>query len=77
MARQDLVSQIDTREARDNFDQVMLTGHRFRTVTAGSLGLNLGFDGTWFMTELVGFGFGVRYSRGTATIRLGGRARRP
>lgn len=77
IARQDLVSQIDTREASDDFDQVMLTGHRSRTVTAGSLGLNLGFDGTWLLTERVGVGFGVRYSRGTATVRLGGRSATP
>lgn len=77
IARQDLVSQIDTREASDDFDQVMLTGHRSRTVTAGSLGLNLGFDGTWLLTERIGVGFGVRYSRGTATVRLGGRSATP
>lgn len=77
IARQDLVSQIDTQEASDDFDQVTLTGHRSRTVTAGSLGLNLGFDGTWLLTERVGVGFGVRYSRGTATVRLGGRSATP
>lgn len=77
LARQDLVSQIDTREASDDFDQVMLTGHRSRTVTAGSLGLNLGFDGTWLLTERIGVGFGVRYSRGTATVRLGSRSATP
>ena len=77
MARQDLVEHIDSREANEDFDQLLLTGHRARTVSAGSLGLNLGFDGTWFLTERVGLGFNVRYSRGTATVRLGGRAATP
>ena len=77
IARQDLVSQIGTREVGTDFDRVALTSHRSRTVTAGSLGLNLGFDGTWFLTERLGFGFSVRYSRGTATVRLGNRSPTP
>ena len=76
-ASQALVSEIDTEEVGGDFDQVLLTGHRSRTVTAGALGLNLGFDGPWFMTERIGLGFGVRYSRATATIRLGGRSATP
>lgn len=77
MVRQDLVAHIDTQEADGDFDRILLTGHRARTVTAGSVGLNLGFDGTWFVTERVGLGFNVRYSRGTATVRLGGRSATP
>lgn len=77
IARQDLVSDIDTREVGTDFDRVVLTSHRATTVTAGSLGLNLGFDGTWFVTERVGLGFSVRYSRGTATVRLGNRTPTP
>ena len=76
-ARQDLVGHIDTREADAVFDRLLLTGHRARTVSAGSLGLNFGLDGTWFLTERVGLGFNVRYSRGTATVRLGGRSATP
>lgn len=77
MVRQDLVSQIGTLESRIDFDRVSLTSHRTTTVTAGSLGLNLGFDGTLFLTDRIGIGFNVRYSRGTATIRLRNRSPTP
>ena len=77
IASQDLVSQIGTQEVGTDFDRVTVTSHRSRAVTAGSLGFNLGFDGTWFLTERLGFGFSVRYSRGTATVRLGGRSATP
>lgn len=77
IVRQDLVSQIGTLESRIDFDRVSLTSHRATTVTAGSLGLNLGFDGTLFLTERIGIGFNVRYSRGTATIRLRHRSPTP
>ncbi len=71
IARQDLVSEIGTREAGADFDQVALTSHRARTVTAGAIGVNVGFDGSWFLTERLGLGVRLRYSRGTATVRPG------
>ena len=71
------MSHIGTRESGTDFDRPVVTSLRSTTVTAGSLGLNLGLDGTWFMSDRVGFGFGVRYSRGTATVRLGGRSATP
>ena len=74
IVRQDLVSEIRTRESYIDFDRVSLVGHRSTTVTTGSLGVSLGFDGTLFVTERVGIGFNVRYSRGTATVRLGNRS---
>ena len=74
IARQDLVSEIRTRESDIDFDRVTLTGHRATTVTTASLGLSLGFDGTLFVTERLGLGFKVRYDRGTATVRLGSRS---
>lgn len=74
IVRQDLVSEIRTRESHIDFDRVSLVGHRASTVTAGSLGVSLGFDGTLFVTERIGVGFKVRYSRGTATVRLGNRS---
>ena len=77
IARQDLVSEIDTLEAGIDFERVLLTNHRARTVTAGSLGFNLGFDGSWFLTERLGLGFRVRYSRGTATVMLGNQSPTP
>ena len=77
IARQDLVSGIITRESTIDIDTVSLVNHQHSTVTAGSLGLNLGFDGSLFMTERAGLGFTVRYSRGTATIRLGNRSPTP
>ena len=76
-ARQDLISQIGTLESRVDFDRVSLVSHRATTVTAHSLGLNLGFDGTLFVTERLGVGFNVRYSRATSTIRLGSRSPTP
>ena len=77
IARQDLVSRIGTRESHIDFDRVSLVSHRSTSVTTGSLGLNLGVDGTLFVTERIGLGFNVRYSRGTATIRLGIRSPTP
>ena len=77
IARQDLVSQLGTQEVSTDIYRVFLTRHRIRTVTAGTLGLNLGFDGSWFMTERLGVGFSVRYSRATATVRLGNRSATP
>ena len=69
IVRQDLVSEIGTRESLD-FDQAALASHRATTVTAGSFGFHLGFDGVFFVTDRVGLGFNVRYSRGTASVRL-------
>lgn len=66
--RQDLVSQIVTRESSVDFDRVSLVNHRTRTVTVGGLGVNVGFDGTLFMTERVGLGFNMRHSNGKATV---------
>ena len=66
--RQDLVSQIVTRESSVDFDRVSLVNHRTRTVTVGGLGLNVGFDGTLFMTERIGLGFNMRHSNGKATV---------
>ena len=74
VVRQDLVSQIDTRESSVDFDQVSLVHHRARTVTAGSFGLNLGFDGTLLVTERIGVGFNMRHSNGKATVHLGHRS---
>ena len=68
------MSEIRTRESHVDFDRVSLVGHRASTVTAGSLGVSLGFDGTLFVTDRIGLGFNVRYSRGTATVRLGNRS---
>lgn len=77
IARQELVSGIETAEVDDNFDRVALADHRSRAATAGSLGLHFGIDGNWFVTERLGLGFNVRYSRGTATVRLGLRSSTP
>lgn len=77
ISKQDLVSHIRTRESPIDFDRVSLTGLRATTVTTASPGIHLGFDGVFFVTERVGIGFNVRYSRGTATIRLGSRSPTP
>ena len=66
--RQDLVSQIVTRESSVDFDRVSLVNHRTRTVTVGGLGVNVGFDGTLFVTERIGLGFNMRHSNGKATV---------
>lgn len=66
--RQDLVSQIVTRESSGDFDRVSLVNHRTRTVTVGGLGVNLGFDGTLFVTERMGVGFNMRHTNGKATV---------
>ena len=76
IARQDLVSEIGTTESSD-FDSVSLTSHRTTTVTAGSLGFHLGVDGIFFVTDRLGVGFNLRYSRGTATVRLDDRIATP
>ena len=74
VVRQDLVSRIETQESSIDFDRVSLAGHRIRTLTSGSVGFNLGFDGTLFVTERIGLGFNMRHSRGSTTIDLGGRS---
>ena len=71
------MSQVGTRESPIDFDRVSLTNLRATTVTGTSLGVHLGFDGILFATERIGVGFNVRYSRGTATIRLGSRSPTP
>lgn len=76
IARQDLVSEIGTTESSD-FDRVSLTSHRTTTVTAGSLGFHVGVDGILFVTDRLGFGFNLRYSRGTAVVRLDDRIATP
>ena len=76
IARQDLVSEIGTTESSD-FDSVSLTSHRATTVTAGSLGFHIGVDGIFFVTDRLGVGFNLRYSRGTATVRLDDRIATP
>lgn len=81
MVRQDLVGHIDTREADNDFDRVLLAGgppgqngQRGQPRSQPRSRHNLA---TWFVTERVGLGFNVRYSRGTATVRLGGRSATP
>lgn len=68
VVRQDLVSQIVTRESSVDFDRVSLVNHRTRTVTVGGLGLNVGFDGTLFVTERIGLGFNMRHSNGKVNV---------
>ena len=77
MVRQDLVSRIGTRESAVDYEKVLLESHQATTVTAGAVGFNLGFDGTWFVTRRLGLGLTLRYSRGTATVRLGRRSPTP
>ena len=71
VVRQDLVAHIDTRESSVDFDRVSLVNHLARTVTTGGLGVNLGFDGTLFVTERIGVGFNMRHSNGKANVRIG------
>jgi hypothetical protein len=66
--RQDLVSQIVTRESSVDFGRVSLVNHRTRTFTVGSFGVNVGFDGILFVTERIGLGFNMRHSNGKATV---------
>lgn len=68
VVRQDLVSQIVTRESSVDFDRVSLVNHRTRTATVSGFGLNVGLDGTLFVTERIGLGFNMRHSNGKATV---------
>ncbi len=77
IVRQDLVSHISTRESSIDFDRVSLASSRATTITAGRLGVNIGVDGALFLTERVGLGFNLRYSRGTATVGFGSRSPTP
>ena len=77
LLRQELVSGITTNEIGFTFDHVRLVGHQSRGTGAVTLGLNAGFDGSYFLTDRVGVGFGFRYSRGTDAIDLSGRASTP
>ena len=73
--RQDLVSQIVTRESGVDFDRVSLVNHRTRTITVSSFGVNVGLDGTLFVTERIGLGFNMRHSNGKANADVGDQAK--
>ena len=77
IARQELVSTVGVHERGIDYDQIVLGDYGTRTVTTGSVGFNVGVDGSWFLTERLGVGLRVRYTRGTATVGLGNEASTP
>lgn len=67
MARQHVVTRIDTGNIEPTFDRAFLRGYDHSTAKALKLGYNIGFDVTWLASHRVGLGGAVRYSRASIT----------
>ena len=67
MARQHVVTRIDTGDFQPTFDRAFLRGYEHSTAKALKLGYNIGFDVTWLASDRVGLAGAVRYSRASIT----------
>ena len=77
LLRQALVSGIVTEEVGVTFHQVRIADHRSRGAGGAVLGLNGGFEVSHLVTDRLGIGFGLRWSRSTKAIDVEGRVSTP
>lgn len=77
LLRQALVSGILTEEIGVTFHQVRIADYRSRGAGGATLGLNGGVEGSYLVTDRLGIGFGLRWSRGTKAVDVQGRVSTP